>query len=98
MALGGITNTVDTLHNRVHRRVITYRTVRTIKVVVYRTRQTDTTIIKLLCKQHSTRQRTITADDHQSINPLTNKVVVCLLSTLLVVKPFERAVLRIVPP
>ena len=81
MALGGITNTVDTLHNCVHRRVITNGAVRTIEVIIYRTRQTDATEIKLLCKHHRTRQRTITTNDNQRINTLLNKVIVCLLAT-----------------
>ena len=81
MALSGITNTVDTLHNCVHRRVITDGAVRTIEVIIYRTWQTDATEIKLLCKHHRTRQRAITTNDNQRINTLLNKVIVCLLAT-----------------
>ena len=81
MALGSITNTVNTLHNCVHRCVISNGTVRTIEVIIYRTRQTDATEIKLLRKHHRTRQRAITTNDNQRINTLLNKVIVCLLAT-----------------
>ena len=88
MALGCITNTVYTLHNSVHRRVITNRTVRTIKVVIYRTRQTNTTIIELLGKNHRSRQRAITANNYQCINAFLHKIVVCLLASFYRCKAF----------
>ena len=81
MALSSVTNTVNTLHNSIHRRIITNGTVRTVEVIVYRTRQTDTTEIMFLCELHCTCQRTITTNNHQGINTFFYKIIVCSLTS-----------------
>ena len=81
MALGGITDTVHTFHNGIHRRVVSYRRVRTIKVVVDGTRQSDDRHIILFGKHSRTCQRTVTTDDHQRIDFLLLHVFESLVAT-----------------
>ena len=80
MALRRITDTVYTLHDGVHRSIVTDGIISAIEVVVDGTRQTDAADIKLSCEVHRTRERTITADYHQRIDFLFLDILESLLS------------------
>ena len=89
MALRSIANTVYTLHDSIHRRIVTNGTIRSIEVVINRSRQSNATEIILLCELHSTRQRAITAYHNQSINTFRHKIVVSCLSAFHCCKCFR---------
>ena len=82
MTLCSISYAVNTLNNRVHCCVISYRTICSIKVIINCSRQTYATDIKLLSKLHRTCQRTITTNDHESINAMFDNIIIGFLLTL----------------
>ena len=82
MTGGRITYLVHTLHDGVQCGVISYGTVRTIQVIVDGTRQTDTGNIKLIGKDTSTGERTVTTYHHQGIDATLLHVLIRTLTTL----------------
>ena len=83
MALGCVADAVDTLYDGVHCCVVADGRICAIKVVVDSTRQADAANIIFLGEFHSTCQRTVTADNNQSVNAMGLDLLVSLLLALI---------------
>ena len=73
---------VDGLHDRVERRVVTDRGVRTAQVVIDRTGQPHDGNVVLLREDIGARQRAVAADDHQCVDTGGFQVFIGLLTPL----------------
>jgi hypothetical protein len=68
MRIGRVTDFVDRLYRRVHRRIETDGEIRTGNVLVDRTRDADAGDIKFIGEDLCSIERTITTDHHQPVN------------------------------
>ena len=78
MALRGITDTVNTFNNGIHRCIITNRTIRAVEIIVDSSRQTNTTNVILFSKFHCTCQRAIATNHNQGINIFFHNIFISL--------------------
>ena len=82
MRIGSVTDAVYTVHDGVHRRVVTDRSIGAVEVVVDGAGQTNHGEVILHAKVPCTCQRAITADDYKSINLMLLAHLVGFLPTL----------------
>ncbi len=67
MALSRVAYAVDTLHDGVHRGVVSYCRVGTVQVVVDGSRQTDTADVVFRCEYLRSGERAVAAYDHKRV-------------------------------
>ena len=77
-----IANSIDTIHDGIHRRVVADGGICAVKVIVDGARQTDDREVELHTEVAGSSQRTITADDDQAVNFLLLTGLVGLLLAL----------------
>ena len=82
MRIRRITDAVNTLHDGVHRRIITNSSIGAVEVVVDGTRQTDAWEVEFHAKVTGTGERTVTTNDHKGVDLLLFAGLVSLLHTL----------------
>ena len=78
----GITDLIHAFHDRVQGRIITDRRIRAIQVIINRTRQSYDREIKLLSENTRSRQRSVTTDSDQGIDPMLLQLIIGLFSSL----------------
>ena len=76
-----ITDLVDTLHDRVQRRVVADCDIRPIQIVVNRTGKSDNRHIEFIGKDTRSRQRTVASDHHERVDTMLHQLVMRLLTS-----------------
>ena len=79
MTLGSIPYSVDTLNYRIQRSVISYCGIRTVQIVIYSPRQSDTAQVIILGEKHGSSQRTVTSYHNQCVYLIRLQVFISLL-------------------
>ena len=77
-----ITDLIHAFHDRVQGCIITDRRIRAIQVIINRTRQSYDREIKLLSENTRSRQRSVTTDSDQGIDPMLLQLIIGLFSSL----------------
>ena len=79
MTLRCVAYAVNAFHNCIHRCIVADGIVCAVEVVVYRTWQTYAAEIELFAEFHCSRQRAISADNHQGVYVFLYQVIIGFL-------------------